>query len=75
MTRVSALGAAANGALGAAAIGALSAALYAQSAAPRPAPLPTAAAPPPASAAAQATLQQYCVTCHNDRLKTADLSL
>jgi hypothetical protein len=65
------------------AIGALGAALYAQSAVPRSAPIPgpipgplqTAAAPPPASAAAQATLQQYCVTCHNDRLKTGDLSL
>ncbi len=32
--------------------------------------------PSPASAAAQrATLDQYCVTCHNDRLKTANLSL
>src|SRR5262245_54129121 len=31
----------------------------------------------PASAAADAgaVLKQYCVTCHNDRLKTADLAL
>ena len=27
------------------------------------------------SAAAQATVQKYCVTCHNDRLKTGGLSL
>jgi mono/diheme cytochrome c family protein len=37
------------------------------------------AAPPPASspdaARYRATLDQYCVTCHNDRLKTSNLSL
>jgi len=35
-------------------------------------------APPPTSADAtrhRATLDQYCVTCHNDRLKTSNLSL
>src|SRR5437870_5391276 len=35
--------------------------------------------PPPGAAAASATpralLDQYCVTCHNDRTKTANLSL
>src|SRR5213593_1843213 len=35
--------------------------------------------PPPAAAAAlqkqRALLDQYCVTCHNDRAKTANLSL
>ena len=29
----------------------------------------------PEAAKASAVLKQYCVTCHNDRLKTADLSL
>jgi hypothetical protein len=35
-------------------------------------------APPPSAADAmrhRATLDQYCVTCHNDRLKTSNLSL
>jgi len=30
---------------------------------------------PPASAAHKATVDRYCVTCHNDRLKTAGLAL
>jgi mono/diheme cytochrome c family protein len=34
----------------------------------------TSAAPPP-FAAARTTLDQYCVGCHNDRLRTAGLSL
>src|ERR1700756_5534304 len=45
-------------------------------------PLATAQAPAAASSAAsgasaapRAVLDQYCVTCHNDRLKTGDLSL
>ena len=60
-----------------------------QSGAPRPAGAPPpspgagtpptarpASAPPGASAAKQrALIDQYCVTCHNDRLKTASLSL
>jgi len=29
----------------------------------------------PSAAEANATLKQYCFTCHNDRLKTADLAL
>ena len=35
------------------------------------------AQPPPAATAEllDGTLQRYCVTCHNDRLRTADLSL
>ena len=40
-------------------------------------PDPQSSAPPPAARAAdqRALLDQYCVTCHNDRLKTANLSL
>jgi cytochrome c5 len=34
---------------------------------------PAAAAPP--LAPSERTLDQYCVTCHNDRLKTSNLSL
>ena len=34
----------------------------------------TSTAPPP-SAAHKATVDRYCVTCHNDRLKTAGLAL
>ena len=38
---------------------------------------PASAAEDPASAAAnnQAVLSKYCVTCHNERLNTADLRL
>jgi hypothetical protein len=43
-------------------------------AAPRARQRPAADAPPPAQQH-RATLDQYCVTCHNDRLKTAGLSL
>jgi mono/diheme cytochrome c family protein len=35
----------------------------------------TAAAPGNAAPDNSATLKQYCVTCHNDKLKTGDLSL
>ncbi len=52
------------------------------SAAPAPAPagpaVPAAAAArqsPPAAETQQALLDKYCVTCHNDRVKTANLSL
>jgi mono/diheme cytochrome c family protein len=44
----------------------------ARPAAATPAPTPTAAS---SSAAARAVLDQYCVTCHNARLKTANLLL
>jgi len=43
-------------------------------AAPRARQRSAADAPPPAQQH-RATLDQYCVTCHNDRLKTAGLSL
>src|SRR6476646_3202402 len=33
------------------------------------------AAPPANAPKHRATLDQYCVTCHNDRLKTSNLSL
>jgi mono/diheme cytochrome c family protein len=36
---------------------------------------PAAAAPPAQAAAAPALLTQYCITCHNTRLKTAGLTL
>src|SRR5688572_2579048 len=46
------------------------------STAPRAAAAPSSAIKPPASAEAQgALIDQYCVTCHNDRAKTANLSL
>ena len=35
----------------------------------------TAPAPTPSSAPHRALLDRYCVTCHNDRLQTADLAL
>src|SRR5690348_14507058 len=40
-------------------------------------PRPAAAASPATLSAADAreTVTRYCVTCHNDRLKTGDLSL
>ena len=42
----------------------------------RPGGTPAATAPTPASPApARALLDQYCVTCHNDKLKTAGLTL
>src|SRR6476659_7784636 len=42
----------------------------------RPAsPSPKPAAPAASAAAERALLDQYCVTCHNDKLKTANLSL
>jgi mono/diheme cytochrome c family protein len=42
----------------------------------RPAsPSPKPAAPAAGAAAERALLDQYCVTCHNDKLKTANLSL
>ena len=58
-------------------ISVLAAMLWLSSSTPRAAG-PQAAAPasaPAASAAHQATLTQYCVTCHNERVKTAGLSL
>jgi len=36
---------------------------------------PSAPAPAPAGGAQRALLDKYCVTCHSDRLKTANLSL
>jgi hypothetical protein len=46
---------------------------------PRPTPLPAVAPKPLPSASSTDTrrtlLDRYCVTCHNDRLKTANLSL
>ena len=42
-----------------------------QAAPPQPAP----AANPPAATAHRAVLDKYCVTCHNERLKTAGLTL
>ena len=39
------------------------------------APSVTATAPIPSSAPHRAVLDRYCVTCHNDRLQTADLAL
>jgi mono/diheme cytochrome c family protein len=51
--------------------GAAIAAVHGQTAAPRPAfTTPVASASEP-----RALLDQYCVTCHNDRRKTANLSL
>ena len=44
----------------------------------RPQQVPAAAPPPPSAPAAsshRATLNRYCVTCHNARLKTGDLIL
>jgi mono/diheme cytochrome c family protein len=38
-------------------------------------PVARAAASTPTAAAQRALLDQYCVTCHNDRAKTANLSL
>jgi hypothetical protein len=35
----------------------------------------SAKAPPPTASAERALLNQYCVTCHSDELKTANLSL
>jgi hypothetical protein len=35
----------------------------------------TATLPPATAASERAVLNQYCVTCHNDKLKTANLSL
>src|SRR5438034_771049 len=43
-----------------------------QAAAPR---LPVLPAPPQTSDDYRAVLNQYCVTCHNERLKTAGLTL
>ena len=48
-------------------------ALSGQAATPRP--QATAASTPAAADKPRALLDQYCVTCHNDRLKTANLSL
>src|SRR4051812_28270698 len=56
--------------------------LHAQTSAPPPS-RPPVAGPPSASAAAVVTaassarrlVDRYCVTCHNERLKTADLTL
>lgn len=48
----------------------------AAAAAPAPAPATTqAASAPPASAPHQGLVRRYCVTCHNQRLKTAGLVL
>ena len=41
----------------------------------RPATSGPGAAPAGSSASPRALLDQYCVTCHNDRVKTANLSL
>src|SRR5512139_290153 len=46
----------------------------AQAAAPAPAAT-TAAAQPPSRTPRQTTVQRYCVTCHNQRMKTAGLML
>jgi mono/diheme cytochrome c family protein len=46
--------------------------LYAEN--PQP-PSVTATAQAPSSAPHRALLDRYCVTCHNDRLRTADLAL
>jgi mono/diheme cytochrome c family protein len=48
-------------------------ALSGQAATPRP--QATATSTPAAADKPRALLDQYCVTCHNDRLKTANLSL
>ena len=45
---------------------------FAQTARPQQAARPNAA---PAAATQRALIEQYCVTCHNDRAKTAGLSL
>src|SRR4051794_40105628 len=44
-------------------------------AAPQSPPVPAALAPAASPTTVQATVNQYCVSCHNDRLKTAGLSL
>src|SRR3984957_7368073 len=50
--------------------------LSAQTASPQASPQPTPASPQVTDAASErALLNQYCVTCHNQRLKTADLEL
>jgi len=54
--------------------GALSASVLAWAVAAPAATPPTATAPMTAEAA-KATVDKYCVTCHNDRLKTAGLTL
>jgi mono/diheme cytochrome c family protein len=56
-------------------VAAMSVVAHLRAAGPREQSAPTAA--PASSMAAQqrALLNQYCVTCHNDRLKTAQLSL
>src|SRR5262245_52032960 len=46
-----------------------------QSTAPAPAALPRASIEPSATSQNRALLNKYCVTCHNDRLKTGGLSL
>src|SRR5215204_6488949 len=38
-------------------------------------PAGTPAAAAPGQAAAQQTLQRYCISCHNERLKTGSLAL
>src|SRR5215471_11527163 len=54
----------------------LLAGVQARQQAPGAPPRPAAPAAPPAATQAQrALIDQYCVTCHNDRLKTAQLSL
>lgn len=47
----------------------------AQSASPRRSASPARPTPAPAVAPSRALLDAHCVTCHNDRLKTAGLSL
>ena len=42
---------------------------------PKPAPAKPVAAAPAPTQSHKATLDRYCVTCHNDRLKTAGLTL
>jgi mono/diheme cytochrome c family protein len=46
-----------------------------RTAAPAPASPRAAAAPDPSAAKQRALLDQYCVSCHNDRVKTANLTL
>jgi hypothetical protein len=46
-----------------------------QSVSPRPQARPSAQTPAAGSQAQRAVLDRYCVSCHNDRVKTANLSL
>ena len=46
-----------------------------QGAAPAPAVVPASPAPVPASAASRALVSRYCISCHNERVKTGGLAL